>query len=170
MQHMGSPFMPPKLPYTPPQVFHHKSPAEYPAWAKDAVQKIRQESDNASLHDPILDPLAKAPFEPPAEPNVAPQFVTVVDTDRRYVEVSDSFCQLLGYRREDLLGQQYDIITAPDTNDIPAVFNLFSKLGYMHGLWMLVSRSGARILVRYKSWLRPDSRIEGHMELIGSGY
>jgi PAS domain S-box-containing protein len=101
---------------------------------------------------------------------VAPQYFAVVDSDRKYVEVSDSFCQLLGYEREELIGKPYDDLTAPNTNDILTVFGLFQKLGYMHGLWMFVSRKGTRVLVRYEAWLRPDSYIEGHMEVVGAGY
>src|SRR5437762_14347400 len=67
---------------------------------------------------------------------VEPQYVTVVDSDRKYVEVSDSFCQLLGYQREELVGKRYDDLTAQNTNDIATVFGLFRRLGYMHGLWM----------------------------------
>jgi len=101
---------------------------------------------------------------------VEPHYVTVVDRDRKYVEVSDSFCQLVGYQREELVGKQYDDLTAPNANDIPTVFRFFQKAGYMHGMWMLVSREGTRILVRYEAWLRPDSYIEGHMEVVGAGY
>jgi hypothetical protein len=42
------------------------------------------------------------------------------------------------------------------TSDVPVVFDLFSRLGYMHGLWVLVARKGTRILVRYEAWLRPE--------------
>jgi PAS domain S-box-containing protein len=101
---------------------------------------------------------------------VKPDYTTVVDSDRRYVEVSDSFCKLVGYNREDLIGRRYDDLSAPNTNDIAVIFDLFVRLRYMHGLWMLVSRNGARILVRYESWLRPDSLIQGNMEVIGAGY
>jgi PAS domain S-box-containing protein len=101
---------------------------------------------------------------------VEPQYITVVDSDGKYVEVSDSFCQLVGYQREELVGKRYDDLTAPHTNDIPKVLALFARQGYMHGLWLLVSRGGSRILVRYESWLRPDSYIEGHMEVVGAGY
>ncbi|MGB7847604.1 MAG: PAS domain-containing protein [Candidatus Acidiferrum sp.] len=107
---------------------------------------------------------------PTPQGKVKPDYVTVVDSDRRYVEVSDSFCKLVGYTREELLGMRYDDLTAPDTNDIPTVLEQFSKLGRLHGLWMLVSREGTRILVRYEAWLRPDSLIEGHMEVVGAGY
>jgi PAS domain-containing protein len=101
---------------------------------------------------------------------VGPEYVTVVDSDRKFVQASDNFCQLVGYRREELIGKRYDDLTAPDTNDIPNVFGMFARLGYMRGLWMLVTCKGTRILVRYECWLRPDCYIEGHMEIVGAGY
>src|SRR5579862_5357906 len=91
---------------------------------------------------------------------------TLIDLDRRYVYVSDEFCKLVGYTREELIGKRYDDVSAPDTNDLRTVFNLFCQLEYMHGLWMLLARSGRRILVRYESWLRPDRLIEAHMQLV----
>jgi PAS domain S-box-containing protein len=100
---------------------------------------------------------------------VADQYRTVIDMDRRYVYVSDAFCNLVGYTRDELMGMRYDDLSAPDTNDLRTVFNLFCQLEYMHGLWMLVGRSGARILVRYESWLRDDLLIEGRMQLVSAG-
>jgi PAS domain S-box-containing protein len=140
-----------RKPYAPPSVLSYESEAEYPDWTRGILLSLRQA-------------LEASQFE------VKPQYVTVVDSDRRYVEVSDSFCQLIGYQREELVGMRSDDLTAPNTNDIPTVFGLFQKLGYMHGLWLLVSREGTRILVRYEAWLRPDSYIEGHMEVVGAGY
>ena len=137
--------------YARPSFIRHESETEYPERTRSIVKTLRQE-----LKDPQFE--------------VKPQYVTVVDSDRRYVEVSDSFCQLVGYQREELVGMRYDDLTAPNTNDIATVFGLFQKLGYMHGMWMLVSREGTRILVRYESWIRPDSYIEGHMEVVGAGY
>jgi PAS domain S-box-containing protein len=97
---------------------------------------------------------------------VADDYRTVIDMDRRYVYVSDDFCKLVGYSREELIGTRYDDLSAPNTNDLRTVFNLFCQLEYMHGLWMLVARGGNRILVRYESWLRPDLLIEAHMQLV----
>jgi PAS domain S-box-containing protein len=97
---------------------------------------------------------------------VRPEYRVVVDGDRRYTEVSDSFCNLIGYQRKDVVGKRYDEFTAPKTNDIRAVFKLFSKLGYMQGLWVFVNREGTRILVRYEAWLRPDSFIEASLEVV----
>jgi transcriptional regulator with XRE-family HTH domain len=101
---------------------------------------------------------------------VRPEYRVVVDEDRRYTEVSDSFCNLVGYERKDVVGKRYDDFTAPNTSDIPAILTLFSKLGYMQGLWIFVSREGTRILVRYEAWLRPDSFIEANLELVDAGY
>jgi PAS domain S-box-containing protein len=140
--------------YTPPRVNRYESEAEYPDWTRNTVRSLRQE----------LGPQSSPAFD------VVSHYVVVVDSDRKYVQVSDSFCQLVGYQREELLTKRYDELTAPETNDIPKVFGLFARQGYMHGLWMLVSREGTRILVRYEAWLRPDSCIEGHMEVVGAGY
>jgi PAS domain S-box-containing protein len=101
--------------------------------------------------------------------HVLADYTVVVDNHRRYTEVSNSFCKLLGYQREELIGRKYDDVTAPRTNDIPIVFDLFMKSGYMHGIWILVHRGGTRILVRYEAWIRPDGLTECQMELLGAG-
>jgi PAS domain S-box-containing protein len=143
-----------KKPYFRPRVISSESEAELPERIRNVVQSLRPDPENGSA----------------SQGRVKPEYTTVVDCDRRFVQVSDSFCRLMGYQRADLIGRQYDDLTAPGTNDIQTIFDLFSKLGYMHGLWMLESRSGARILVRYESWLRSDSLIEGNLEVVGGGH
>jgi PAS domain S-box-containing protein len=98
--------------------------------------------------------------------HVPPTYTVVVDRDRKYVHVSESFSELVGYKREELIGKCYDHITAPNTTDIPTAHRLFFKLGYMHGLWMLVHRTGYRILIRYEAWVRPDENIQSNIELV----
>ena len=98
--------------------------------------------------------------------HVPPTYTTVVDQDRKFVDVSKSFSELVGYKIEELIGTRYDRLTALNTADIPTTYNLFSRLGYMHGLWMLVHHTGYRILIRYESWLRPDTNIQSNIELV----
>ena len=141
-----------KKPYAAPKLSRYDSTREIPSHLRSAAETFRNEAEG------------RFPLQ------VAPDYTTVVDTERRYIEVSDSFCRLVGYQREDLIGKTYDEVSAPGTNDIPIVFGLFIKNGYMHGLWMLVHRTGARILVRYESWVRPDCQIQSNMELVGAGY
>jgi CspA family cold shock protein len=98
--------------------------------------------------------------------HVPPTYTTVVDQDRKFVDVSKSFSELVGYKIEELIGTRYDHLTARNTADIPTTYNLFSRLGYMHGLWMFVHHTGYPILIRYESWLRPDAKIQSNIELV----
>jgi PAS domain-containing protein len=98
--------------------------------------------------------------------NVPPTYTAVIDQDRKYVHVSTSFSELVGYEVRDLIGMRYDHLTAPNTTDIPTTHNLLSRFGYMHGLWMFVHRTGYRILVRYEAWLRPDANIQANIEVV----
>ena len=138
--------IPNKKPYTPPRIIQYAQD-QVPEWV---LQLLQSDLDKAV----------------PARRRVRPLCKTVVNADRRYVQVSDSFCELLGYNSEELIGKKYDEVTAPKTVDIPVTFSLFKRLGYMHGLWMLVHRTGERILIRYESWLRADSVIESNIEVV----
>ena len=100
---------------------------------------------------------------------VQPEFVTVVNSRRRYVEVSPTFCKLLGYSQEELLGKTYDEITAPRTNNIPMVLEMFLQVGYMSGIWVLSHRSGTKLFLRYESVIRKDGFFESQMELFAAG-
>jgi PAS domain S-box-containing protein len=137
-----------KKPYVKPTLSRYDSLHELPSKLKSSAEALRNEAEG---HYPL---------------QVPPHYTTVVDMDRRYIEVSDSFCHLLGYRREDLIGKTFDEISVPSTNDIPIVFRLFIKNGYMHGLWMFVHRRGNAILVRYEAWVRADCQIQSNMELV----
>ena len=98
--------------------------------------------------------------------HVPPTYTTVVDQDRKYVHVSENFSELVGYKIEELIGMRYDHLTVPNTADIAMTYTLFSRLGYMHGLWMLNHRTGYRILIRYEAWLRPDKNIQSNIEVV----
>jgi PAS domain-containing protein len=98
--------------------------------------------------------------------NIPPTYTAVVDQYHSYIHVSKSFAELVGYQVAELIGKRYDDLTALNTADIPTTYNLFSKIGYMHGLWMLVHRTGYHILIRYEAWVRPDANIQANMELV----
>jgi PAS domain S-box-containing protein len=87
-----------------------------------------------------------------------------------YLEVSDGFCRLVGYSREELLRMKLEDLAAPGTVDITTAFNPSKETGCAHGLWLLVSREGTRILVRYESRVRSDLVMQTRLELIGAGY
>jgi PAS domain-containing protein len=109
------------------------------------------------------------PTNPVYNAHVRREYAALVDRHRRYIQVSDSFCKLLGYPREELIGKKYDDVTVPGTNDIPTISNLLQKEGYMHGIWVFAHRRRTRILVRYEAWVRHDGLIECNMDLLGAG-
>jgi hypothetical protein len=96
------------------------------------------------------------PKAAPKNAEVLSEYEVVVDKDRRYVQVSDSFCNLLGYSRDQLVSKKYDVVTAPRTNHIPVVFELLMKSGYMHGIWIFV-------------YGRQSGRLRGAMPRTGPG-
>ena len=100
---------------------------------------------------------------------VRPQYVTVVNARRKFVEVSPAFCKLLGYTEEELLGKSYDEFTVPGTNNIPLILNIFLKVGYMSGIWVFAHRRGTKLFVRYESRIRSDGLYQTHLELLGAG-
>jgi PAS domain S-box-containing protein len=100
---------------------------------------------------------------------VQPEYVTVVNPRRQYVEVSPAFCKLLGYTQEELIGKTYDEITVPRTNNIPLVLEMFLKIGHMSGIWVFRHRRGTKLFVRYESIIRDDGLFESQMELFAAG-
>jgi PAS domain S-box-containing protein len=100
---------------------------------------------------------------------VQPEYVAVFNRKRKFVEVSPSFCKLLGYSEDELIGQRYDEITARRTNHIPMTWKLLVSSGYQFGIWVLVNRTGTKLFVRYETFERDDGLFQTHMELLAAG-
>ncbi len=100
---------------------------------------------------------------------VQPAYITVVNAQRKFVEVSPSFCKLLGYSREELIGKLFDDFTVPHTTNIAILWRLFVWTERMVGIWVFANRSGTKLFVRYEAFGRPDGFYEAHMELLGAG-
>lgn len=95
----------------------------------------------------------------------------LVGKENNYVEVSDGFCRLVGYSRAELLRMKLEDLAAPGTAEITTAFNPSKATGCAHGLWLLVSREGTRVLVRYEFRIRSDDLLmQTQLELIGAGY
>jgi PAS domain S-box-containing protein len=95
--------------------------------------------------------------------------VTVINSRRRFVHVSPSFCKLLGYTEDELIGKLYDDVTVPGTNHIPITWQLLMKTGYLFGIWVFAHKSGTKLFVRFEVFARADGLYETHMELLAAG-
>lgn len=84
------------------------------------------------------------------------RYVASVDAERRYVDVTDGVCELLGYSREELLQMRIDDVTLPGTADVPSMFSTYRRKGSQKGRFVLRHRSGKPIPIRYHSIVFPD--------------
>ena len=100
---------------------------------------------------------------------VQPDYVAVFNERRKFVEVSSSFCKLLGYREDELVGRPFEDVTVPRTNNIPVLVKMLIENGYLQGIWVLAHKSGTKLFVRFATVLRSDGLYEASMELIAAG-
>ena len=85
------------------------------------------------------------------------EYVVFVDANRRYIEVSDGVCRLLGYSRDELLRKTIEDISAPElTPTVEKKFEEYVSQGAMEGEYALMARDGRRIPIRYWSRVFPD--------------
>ena len=85
------------------------------------------------------------------------EYVVVVDKDRHYTFVSDAVCDLLGFRRAELIGRQIEEIThGKKSADVEKQFKDFVRTGHMDGEFVLRHRSGKPIPIHYSARVQPD--------------
>ncbi len=90
---------------------------------------------------------------------ITPPAVVEVDSERRYIAVSESACRLLGYTREELLGKTIDEISAPSGAHVRAMFDKFIDDHSMNGIFALRKKTGEIIWIRFESSLKHGRSI-----------
>jgi PAS domain S-box-containing protein len=119
---------------------------------KDARQNLRLLQEELAAHpSPTIERIHHSHSE------IAGEYVVFVDANRRYVEVTDGVCRLLGYSREELLARTIDDIAAPELRaQVPETFRQYITQGGMGGHYSLLAKDGRRIPIRYQSKVYPD--------------
>ena len=90
-------------------------------------------------------------------PELDGKFVAFVDEHRRYLDVTDGVCELLGYSRSELLNMIIDNVTAPAmrSNTSP-LFQQYLADGRQQGEYILRHRDGTEIPINYIARVFPD--------------
>lgn len=96
---------------------------------------------------------------------ITPAAEVEVDSGRRYIFVSDSACELLGYTRDELLHLKIDDISFPSGAHVPLMFEQYVKDGTMHGIFALQRKSGEVLRIRFTS-----ERREGRLHATWTHY
>jgi PAS domain-containing protein len=83
------------------------------------------------------------------------KFVVFTDSARRYVDCTESVCELLGYSRAELLTRNIEDVSF-DEGDAPKLFAEYLQRGQMEGEYVLRHKSGVPIPIRYRALVFPD--------------
>ncbi len=110
----------------------------------------------------LLDRLRKLLQNGHRHPELQGHYVAFADSERRYVEVTEGFCTLLGYTRDELLTMKIDDVAA--SAPVPELFADYVSKGEQKGSIVLRRKDGATIKVLYHARVYPAgcmvSRIE----------
>lgn len=83
-------------------------------------------------------------------------YIAVVDEKRRYVDVTDDVCKLVGYEKEELLRMTIDALTHPSVSNAPELFEQYLRDGFQEGNFVLKHKSGAPVRIRYRAKILKD--------------
>lgn len=91
--------------------------------------------------------------------------VAFVDEQRRYLDVTDGVCELLGYSRSELLNMRIDDVTAPIMRSkTPPLFKQYLQDGLQHGEYILQHRNGTEVPINYTARIFPDGCMVARWE------
>ena len=80
----------------------------------------------------------------------------IVDEQKTFKFVSDSFARTLGYAPNEMIGKRIDDITVEHSMDVDFVFRAFLQLGEMDGLWLCRHRDGRNVLFHFHARVSSD--------------
>jgi len=80
----------------------------------------------------------------PGRSTASPGCTILIGKDNSYLEVSDGFCRLVGYSRDEMLQMKLEDLAAPGTADITTAFNPSEKtdVRMVYGYWLVVRAPG----------------------------
>ena len=91
--------------------------------------------------------------------------IAFVDEQRRYLDVTDGVCELLGYSRSELLTMRIDDVTAPIMRSKTApLFKQYVEDGLQKGEYILQHHNGKEIPIDYIARVFPDGCMVARWE------
>lgn len=92
-----------------------------------------------------------------SHPELDGRYVAFADAQRRYLDVTDGVCELLGYSRSELLQMRIEEVTAPRMrSDTRPLFERYMEDGLQRGSYILLHRNGKEIPITYIARAFPD--------------
>lgn len=76
----------------------------------------------------------------------------IADDERRYIEINQAACELLGYSRDELLEMKIEEISSPELRPrAPEMFEEFKAAGTLSGPYTVITKDGDEIAVHYSA-------------------
>lgn len=92
-----------------------------------------------------------------SHPELDGKYIVFADEHRRYVDVTDGVCELLGYSRSEFLKMTIDDVTASVMRSKTApLFQQYLADGRLQGEYVLLHRDGREIPIKYTATVFPD--------------
>lgn len=92
----------------------------------------------------------------------APDGLLLSDSDSRYLDANASMCQMLGYRREELIGlSAMDILALHEFSHVEPAIEAIRKRRDHHREWTFRRKDGSLFPVEVIATLMPDGRMLG---------
>lgn len=93
-----------------------------------------------------------------SHPELKADCVVFLDSSRRFLDCSDSACQLLGYSRAELLDRSIEDI-GYKSDEYLKLLEQLRKNKKLQGDYIVRHKSGRPLMVRYQSWIFDDGCI-----------
>ena len=88
--------------------------------------------------------------------------ILIADANAKFLDANNTFCQMLGYSREDLLNLDLkDIVDPADLLRLAPAINNLKIQGTVRSEWRLRRQDGTALLVEVSSKVLTDGRLQG---------
>lgn len=93
-----------------------------------------------------------------AHPELKSDYVVFVDSSQRFLDCSDSVCELLGYGRAEMIDKVVEDISYK-SEEYLKLWEELQKNKKLQGDYIVRHKSGRPLLIRYQSWIFADGCI-----------
>jgi PAS domain-containing protein len=83
------------------------------------------------------------------------EFVAFIDSGRRYVDISEGVCELLGYDRAEMLARTINDVSFHE-DEVSRLFAEYLQRGQLDGEYVLRNKSGMPVPIRYRAFVFAD--------------
>lgn len=93
----------------------------------------------------------------------APMGYQSLDTEGKFIEVNQKWCETLGYNRSEVIGKWFGDFLSPDYKDVfRKNFQIFIEQGHIHSEFEMIHKNGNALFIAFEGKIGNDA--EGHFK------